>query len=105
MRHGASLGVLAVIVGLVLGVAGCGGGGGEKTDTDQGGAANAQAQAACEGSPLTGDIKLPASFQMVENTTFTKQSTAGPTDVVEGYWKGSLKDAHDEYKRELEGAG
>jgi hypothetical protein len=105
MKHGASFGVLAVIVGLLLVVAGCGGGGGEKTDTDQGGAANAQAQAACEGSPLTGKVKLPASFPMVENTTFTKQSTEGPTTVVEGYWKGSLKDAHDEYKKELEGAG
>jgi hypothetical protein len=42
---------------------------------------------------------------MVEDTTFTKQSTQGPTEVVEGYWKGSLEDAHDEYKKELEAAG
>jgi len=42
---------------------------------------------------------------MVEDTTFTKQSTQGPTEVVEGYWSGSLEDAHDEYKKELEAAG
>ena len=105
MKRGALFGVLAVIVGLVLVVAGCGGGGGEKTDTDQGRAANAQAQAACDGSPLTAAPKLPPSFPMVENTTFTKQSIEGPTNVVEGYWKGSVKEAHDEYKKELQAAG
>jgi hypothetical protein len=35
----------------------------------------------------------------------TKQTTAGPTDVIEGYFEGDLKDDHDEYKKELESAG
>ena len=42
---------------------------------------------------------------MVENTTLTKQSTQGPTEVVEGYWKGDLKEAHDEYVKEFKAAG
>jgi hypothetical protein len=106
MKRGALFGLLALTAALVLVVAACGGGGSkESADTDQGGEASAQAQAACDGSPLSGTPKLPASFPMVEDTTLTKQSTEGPTDVVEGYWKGSLNDAHDEYKRELEGAG
>src|ERR1700750_3120630 len=103
MRRGALFGVLALLAALVLVVAGCGGRG--EKDKGAEGAANAQAQAACTGSPLTAAPKLPPSFPMVENTTYTKQSTEGPTNVVEGYWKGSLTDAHDEYKKELEGAG
>jgi hypothetical protein len=42
---------------------------------------------------------------MVEDTTFTRQSTEGPTQLVEGYWNGSLKDAHDEYLKELKAVG
>ena len=42
---------------------------------------------------------------MVENTTLTKQSTQGPTEVVEGYWNGDLKEAHDEYVKEFKAAG
>jgi hypothetical protein len=29
----------------------------------------------------------------------------GPTEVVEGYFNGSLQDAHDEFHKELKGAG
>jgi hypothetical protein len=95
---------LAVIAAFVFVAAGCGGGG-KKESEEEGGAASAQAQAACTGSPLTAKPNLPPSFPMVEDTTLTKQATQGPTYVVEGYWKGSLEDAHDEYKKELEGAG
>jgi ABC-type glycerol-3-phosphate transport system substrate-binding protein len=97
MRQAALLAVLAL---LVLAAAGCGGGGDKESE-----AANPQAKAACEGSALTEAPKLPASFPMVEETTLTTQSTQGPTQVVEGYWDGSLKDAHDEYVKEFEAAG
>ena len=96
MRQAAWSAVLATVV-LVL--AGCGGGGGEKE------AENPQAKAACEGSALSASPKLPASFPQVEQVTFTTQSTQGPTEVVEGYFEGSVKDAHDEYLKELKGAG
>jgi hypothetical protein len=89
----------AVLATAALVPAGCGGGGGNEE------AANPQAKAACEGSALSATPKLPASFPQVEQVTFTTQSTQGPTEVVEGYFEGSVKDAHDEYLKELKGAG
>ena len=100
MKYGAVLGVLAALVFLV---AGCGGGGDKDKDAET--EANPQALAACNGSALTAKPKLPPSFPMVENTTLTMQSTEGPTNLVEGYWKGDLKEAHDEYLKELKAAG
>jgi ABC-type glycerol-3-phosphate transport system substrate-binding protein len=99
MRRAALACALAAVA---LGVAGCGGGGSKQTESE---AANPQAKAACDGSPLSGTPNLPASFPMVENTTLTKQSKQGPTDLVQGYWKGELKEAHDEYVKEFEAAG
>jgi hypothetical protein len=99
MKYGAVLGALAALAFLV---AGCGGGSkNEATDTE----ANPQALAACNGSPLKAKPKLPPSFPMVEETTLTRQSTEGPTNLVEGYWKGDLKEAHDEYLKELKAVG
>jgi hypothetical protein len=91
------------LLGLVLAaVAGCGGGG-EKREEEE--APNAAATTACTGSALTGSPKLPASFPQVEHVTYTVQRTQGPTDVVEGYFEGDLKDAYDEYRKELQAAG
>jgi hypothetical protein len=99
LKYGA---LLAVLAALAFGAAGCGGGGEkDKGETE----ANPQAVAACNGSPLKGTPKLPPSFPMVENTTLTRQSTEGPTELVEGYWKGDLKEAHDEYRKELQAVG
>jgi hypothetical protein len=95
MRQVALVCALAV-VGVL---SGCGGGGGEEEP------ANPQAAAACNGSSLSADPELPASFPQVEDVTYTKQRTQGPTQVVEGYFEGSVKDAHDEYLNELEAAG
>jgi len=97
MRQAALFSVLAALVFMA---AGCGGGSDEESE-----AANPQATAACEGSPLTDTPKLPASFPMVEETTLTQQSTQGPTEVVEGYWDGDLEEAHDEYVKEFKAAG
>jgi hypothetical protein len=94
MRQAALCAVLATLV-----LVGCGGGGGEEEP------ANPQAKAACEGSPLPATPKLPASFPQVENVTYTRQETQGPTEVVEGYFEGSVEDAHDEYLKELKAAG
>jgi hypothetical protein len=94
----------AVLVALVLAVAtGCGGGGGESESEES--ELNQQAVAACNGSALSETPDLPASFPMVENVTYTKQTTQGPTQVVEGYFEGGLEDAYDEYKKELQAAG
>jgi hypothetical protein len=101
MRQAAWFAVLAAVV---LAVAtGCGGGRGESGDEES--ELNQQAVAACNGSALSETPDLPASFPMVENVTYTEQSTQGPTTVVEGFFEGSLEDAYDEYKKELEAAG
>jgi hypothetical protein len=92
---------VCLLAALAFGVAGCGGGGEKKSEES----ANPQAKAACDGSALSGTPNLPASFPMVENTTLTKQSTQGPTEVVEGYWTGDVQEAHDEYLKELKAAG
>jgi hypothetical protein len=92
----------ALLGAVVLVLAACGGGGEESGGE---GELNQQAVAACNGSPLSEEPKLPASFPQVENVTYTKQEKRGPTQVVEGYFEGSLEDAYDEYKKELEAAG
>ena len=92
--------LLSVLAAAVLAASGCGG-----SKKEEARAENPLAKVACEGSPLTATPKLPPSFPMVENTTLTKQSTQGPTDVVEGYWKGDVQEAHDEYLKELKAAG
>jgi hypothetical protein len=96
------VGWCALVAAFVFAVAGCGGGGEKESEP-----ANEQAQAACNGEALAGSekLKLPASFPQVENVTFTEQRTEGPTEVVEGYFNGSLEDAYEEYKKELKGAG
>jgi hypothetical protein len=91
----------AVLAAAVVVLAGCGGGGGGEEEE----AANPQAVAACNGAAMSGAPNLPTSFPQVEDVTYTKQSTQGPTEVVEGYFEGSVEDAHDEYLKELKAAG
>jgi hypothetical protein len=86
----------------VLLAAGCGG------KSESGGEAlNEEAKAACSGSPLTAAPKLPPSWPQIESDklTYTKQTTTGPTNVVEGYFNGDIKEAHDEWKKELMASG
>jgi len=85
----------------VLALAACGG----EKDKEKEGDLSKNAAAACTGTALTAAPKLPASWPQLENATYTQQSTEGPTNIVEGYFDGSVKDAHDEYKKELQGAG
>jgi hypothetical protein len=91
-----------LLLGAALIVAGCGG---KKDSESQAG--DTVVQAACNGSQLTGALKLPPSFPQIEaeKVTYTKQRTEGPTSIVEGYFNGSVADAHEEYKKELQGAG
>jgi hypothetical protein len=87
---------LSALAGLVL-FAGCGGG---KTD-----AADQEApQAACSG-PALADAGLPSKFPAFDSATYTRQSRQGPTILVEGYYDGDVKAAHDEVKSALDHAG
>lgn len=89
---------LAVATGLAL--AGCGG-------NEPKSAFEKAIQAVCNGSPLAATPKLPPSFPVIEQEklTYTKQSTEGPTDVVEGYFNGDVAGAHEEFQKELKAAG
>jgi len=86
---------------LTLAVAACGGG--EKKEAD---VLSEKPHAACTASALSGEPNLPASFPQIEEDklTYTQQSKNGPTDVVEGYFKGDVKEAHEEFLKELKGA-
>lgn len=103
------IGVLAIALTAALLVAtasGCGGGEKKKEAGDQDTALTKESAAACNGKPLKAAPKLPASFPQIEpdKLTYTQQHVEGPTDVVEGYFHGDVKDAHDEFLKELKGA-
>jgi hypothetical protein len=97
--------IVALALALTFGfaAAGCGG---KKAESDQG-ALSKDVQAACTGSALAAAPKLPPSFPQIEQDklTYTQQSTVGPTNVVEGYFNGDVKDAHEEFEKELKAAG
>jgi hypothetical protein len=96
--------ILALLLAAALGfaVAGCGG---KKESENE--PLKEDVQAACTGSALSAAPKLPPSFPQIEEDklTYTKQSTVGPTDVVEGYFNGDVKEAHEEFEKELKAAG
>ena len=83
---------------VILGLAACGG-------SDTRAPLSQAALAVCEGSPLPEPPRLPASWPDLEALTFTKQSTRGPTEIVEGYYEGDIDTAHDDFEEQLEGAG
>jgi hypothetical protein len=92
-----------LFVGLILvALAGCGGGdenGGEEGELSE------AAKAACTGSALSDAPKLPPGFPQVDNATYTQQHTQGPTEVIEGYYEGTIQEAHDAYMSAFEQAG
>jgi hypothetical protein len=96
--------LLVLVLGLAaVALAGCGGGDKDKGDTDE---LSGEVQAACTGSRMSEEPKLPASFPQIEEdkVVYTQQSTNGPTEVIEGYFNGDVQEAHDEYLKELQGA-
>ena len=90
--------MLAAVLALA---AGCGGSKKESEPLNEG------AKAACDAKPLSATPKLPPSWPQIESEklTYTKQRTQGPTVVVEGYFNGDIKEAHDEWKKELQASG
>jgi hypothetical protein len=88
------VGWLALLGAALFALAGCGG---EEKDKE----ASAATKAVCNGSALSSTTKLPAGFPQVSSVTFTKQSTDGPTNIVEGYFMGSVEDAHSAFKSAL----
>jgi hypothetical protein len=54
---------------------------------------------------MTGDLKLPANFPQPENATYVSTEPVGPSQIIDGYYEGSIQDAHDDYMQALETAG
>jgi hypothetical protein len=90
---------LLPLVVLVFVLAGCGGDG--NGGEEEGG----EVQAACTASTLATPPSLPAGFPSFDGVTYTQQKTQGPTEIVEGYYEGSIEDAYNEVKGGLEQAG
>jgi hypothetical protein len=86
-----------LILWLSLGVAACGGGESKEEEGEE-------AKVACSGTPLS-SVKLPSGFPKPDGVTYTTQKTAGPTQIVDGYYEGDLQDAYDDYKSGFESAG
>jgi hypothetical protein len=86
-------GWLALLGAFVAVLAGCGG---EKDKQ-----ASSATKAVCTAPALSSTTKLPANWPQVSSATYTKESTDGPTDVVEGYFSGSVSDGHAAYKQAL----
>ena len=92
---------LAVVVGLSLVLAGCGGGEeGEEAEREAAGTECAAAPAALGDEP-----QLPEGFPTPEGVTYTGDREAGPSRIVEGYWETEIEDAYEGYKDAFEEAG
>lgn len=87
----------ALLGALVVVLAGCG----KEADRE----ASSATKAVCNGSALSATTKLPAGFPQVSNATYTSESAQGPTDFTEGYFAGSVADAHDAFKGALGSGG
>ena len=92
MRRGWIRVVACLSVGVLL-FAGCGG-------SSQGGGT-----VPCNGTPLSPDaIRLPADFPIPEAAVLTTSSKAGPSQVVDGYYRGDLEQAYHGWKDAFERA-
>ena len=75
-----------------------GGGNNEESELSE------QAQAACDGSAIDVTSKLPPASRRSRRTS-SPTRRVGPTQVVEGYFDGDGEEAHEEFQKELKGAG
>ena len=98
------LSFFALLGVLVIAVAGCGGGG--KSDEEKAKEAAAETSApVCEMTTEVDGSKLPANFPKPDGVTYRSESTAGPSQVVDGTYAGNLDDAYDAYEQSVDAAG
>jgi hypothetical protein len=89
-----------------FGLAACGGGGESESEKEAEAAAKELGtETTCEGTAMTGETGLPASFPKPTGVTYVKSTQTGPTRVVLGYYDGDLDGAYEAYKDEFESAG
>jgi hypothetical protein len=61
------------------------------------------AAVACSGDPVT--PKLPSDFPRVEGMIYTKSTSAGPSEIADGYYEGDLRGAYEAWRSALADAG
>src|SRR5690242_2475428 len=92
----------AVLGVLVLALAGCGG----KSDEEKAKEAAAETSAPVCGMTTTVEgSELPAGFPKPDGVTYRKETTAGPSQVVDGTYEGDLDGAYDAYEQAFESSG
>jgi hypothetical protein len=87
---------------LVLALAGCGG----KSDEEKAKEAAAETSApVCDVTTTVDGSKLPAGFPKPDGVTYRAETTAGPSEVVDGTYAGDLDTAYDAYEQAFENGG
>ena len=87
---------------LVIALSGCGG----KSDEEKAKEAAAETSApVCDMATEVDGSKLPPNFPKPDGVTYRSETTAGPSQVVDGTYEGNLDDAYDAYEKAVEGAG
>jgi hypothetical protein len=83
----------------VLALASCGGNGESASEEEE----TERVTIQCEGSAAAPG--LPADFPTVEGVTITKSEEAGPSQVADGYYEGTLEQAYEAFKTAIREAG
>lgn len=81
----------------VLALAGCGG----ESDKDEG-EASGRGTVTCEGTAMSGNAGLPASFPVLDEITLVSATDKGPTHVVDGYAEDGIEGVYRELKDRLQ---
>ena len=101
----------SILMLLLLAVAGafalsaCGGGKSESEKEAEAAAKEGGSEITCEGSAMTGETGLPASFPKPSGVTYVTSKQTGPTKVVLAYYDGDLDGAYNAYKDAFDSAG
>ncbi len=92
--------LIGMIAAVSLAMSACGGGNEVKVEQAASGKVD------CSGSGIAVDqLKLPADFPQPGELTITEATTAGPSQVLNGYWTADLQETYDEWHQQLDGAG
>ena len=95
---------LVLLLSLVAALgAGCGGGGENEAEREAEDGSG-RGTVTCEGSPMSGDLGLPADFPQIEGITYVASEQSGPTRAVDGYAEKGLEELFDEYQSGFEDA-
>ena len=88
--------LLALLFVGMLVFAACGGDD-DGEDTEAGG------RGECSEAPASADVpSLPEDFPVLGEVTFTGETEAGPSVIIEGYFQADLEEAFPEYKEAFE---